>query len=119
MTEVDSKVNALPTLCFDRARTRAKVLMEMPIGERGLLAGLSRQLLRRRRHAAQHRPRRAYACLQDRSQSDRAWPDGAQRRGPCADARCHERRTSGRSAVAALFANLVSNSRALGRETEA
>ena len=38
--EVDGKVNALPTLCFDRARTRAKALMLMKPAERGLLAGL-------------------------------------------------------------------------------
>jgi amidase len=38
--EVDGKVNALPTLCFDRARTHAKALMQKPAGERGLLAGL-------------------------------------------------------------------------------
>lgn len=37
---VDGKVNALPTLCFDRARGHAKVLMQKPAGERGLLAGL-------------------------------------------------------------------------------
>jgi amidase len=30
----------LPTLCFDRARTRAKELMKKPAGDRGLLAGL-------------------------------------------------------------------------------
>jgi amidase len=40
ITEVDGKVNALPTLCFDRARTQAKELMKKPAGERGLLAGL-------------------------------------------------------------------------------
>jgi len=40
IAEVDGKVNALPTLCFDRARDRAKALMKKPIGERGLLAGL-------------------------------------------------------------------------------
>jgi amidase len=40
IAEVDGKVNALPTLCFDRARTYATALMEMPVGERGLLAGL-------------------------------------------------------------------------------
>ena len=34
--------------------------------------------------AAEHRPRRAYAGRQDRSQSRRAGPDGAQCRGPCA-----------------------------------
>jgi len=40
IAEVDGKVNALPTLCFDRARTRAKALMKKPAGDRGLLAGL-------------------------------------------------------------------------------
>ncbi len=40
IAEVDGKVNALPTLCFDRARTRAKALMKRPAGDRGLLAGL-------------------------------------------------------------------------------
>jgi amidase len=38
--EVDGKVNALPTLCFDRARRRARALMKKPTSERGLLAGL-------------------------------------------------------------------------------
>jgi amidase len=38
--EVDGKVNALPTLCFDRARENAKALMKKPLGERGTLAGL-------------------------------------------------------------------------------
>jgi amidase len=38
--QVDDKVNALPTLCFDRARDHAKALMKKPAGERGLLAGL-------------------------------------------------------------------------------
>jgi amidase len=38
--EVDGKVNALPTLCFDRARMHAKGLMKKPLGDRGLLAGL-------------------------------------------------------------------------------
>ena len=38
--EVDTKVNALPILCFDRARTHARALMQKPAGERGLLAGL-------------------------------------------------------------------------------
>jgi amidase len=37
---VDGKTNALPTLCFDRARNQAKTLMQKPRGERGLLAGL-------------------------------------------------------------------------------
>src|SRR6266446_2190524 len=40
IAEVDGKVNALPTLCFDRARAHAKALMKKPAGERGLLAGL-------------------------------------------------------------------------------
>ena len=40
IAEVDGKVNALPTLCFDRARTRAKALMKKPVSERGLLAGI-------------------------------------------------------------------------------
>src|SRR5512136_585204 len=39
IAEVDGPVNALPTLCFDRARTRAKALMKKPAGDRGLLAG--------------------------------------------------------------------------------
>ena len=38
--EVDSKVNALPTLCFDRARAHARALMQKPVSERGMLAGL-------------------------------------------------------------------------------
>jgi amidase len=37
---VDGEVNALPTLCFDRARARADDLMRRPPAERGLLAGL-------------------------------------------------------------------------------
>jgi amidase len=37
---VDSRVNALPTLCFDRARDHARRLMERPVSGRGLLAGL-------------------------------------------------------------------------------
>ena len=40
IAEVDGKVNALPTLCFDRARQHATALMKKPAGERGLLAGL-------------------------------------------------------------------------------
>jgi amidase len=40
IAEVDGKVNALPILCLDRARTRAKDLMQKPAGSRGLLAGL-------------------------------------------------------------------------------
>src|SRR5260370_40278034 len=30
IAEVDGKVNALPTLCFDRARTHARALMKKP-----------------------------------------------------------------------------------------
>jgi amidase len=40
IAQVDGKVNALPTLCFDRARAHAKALMKKPSGQRGLLAGL-------------------------------------------------------------------------------
>ena len=37
---VDSPVNALPTLCFDRARRHADALMKKPVAERGQLAGM-------------------------------------------------------------------------------
>jgi amidase len=37
---VDRAVNALPTLCFDRARAHAGRLMRLPVSERGPLAGL-------------------------------------------------------------------------------
>jgi amidase len=40
IAEVDGKVNALPTLCLDRARTHAKALMQKKPAERGLLAGM-------------------------------------------------------------------------------
>lgn len=40
IAEVDDKVNALPTLCFDRARNHARTLMAKPAAERGLLRGL-------------------------------------------------------------------------------
>jgi amidase len=40
ISEVDGKVNALPTRCFDRARGNARKLMERPVAERGVLAGL-------------------------------------------------------------------------------
>lgn len=40
IAEVDGKVNALPILCFDRARDHAKALMKKKAIERGLLAGL-------------------------------------------------------------------------------
>ena len=38
--EIDETVNALPTLCLDRARTHAKSMSERPMENRGLLAGL-------------------------------------------------------------------------------
>jgi amidase len=38
--DVDPKVNAFPTLCFDRARDRARRLMRRPADRRGPLAGL-------------------------------------------------------------------------------
>ena len=38
--EVEAKVNALPTLCFDRARDRADRLLKLAAAERGQLAGL-------------------------------------------------------------------------------
>jgi amidase len=38
--EVDGKVNALPTLCFERARAHADRLMKKAPAERGLLAGM-------------------------------------------------------------------------------
>lgn len=37
---VDKPVNALPTLCFERAHKAADNLMKKPVAERGLLAGL-------------------------------------------------------------------------------
>jgi amidase len=40
ITIVDKTVNALPTLCFERARDRALALMQRPVTERGGLAGL-------------------------------------------------------------------------------
>jgi amidase len=40
IAEVDPHVNALPTLCFDRARDHAKALMQKKPAERGMLAGL-------------------------------------------------------------------------------
>src|SRR6202522_4510767 len=40
IAEIDGKTNALPTLCFDRARNHAKALMQKPASERGLLAGM-------------------------------------------------------------------------------
>src|SRR6201995_563994 len=40
ISEVDGAVNALPTLCFERARDNAKAMMQKKPAERGLLAGL-------------------------------------------------------------------------------
>ncbi|KAF0230790.1 MAG: hypothetical protein FD175_1237 [Beijerinckiaceae bacterium] len=40
ITLVDKAVNALPTLCFERARAAAKAVMAKPKAERGLLHGL-------------------------------------------------------------------------------
>jgi amidase len=40
VAEVEGQVNALPTLCFDRARSHADELLKKPVAERGLLAGL-------------------------------------------------------------------------------
>ncbi len=37
---VDPHVNALPTLCFDRARDHARRLMSKPFSERGVLGGI-------------------------------------------------------------------------------
>ncbi len=37
---VDPAVNALPTLCFERARAHADALLRRPVGERGMLCGL-------------------------------------------------------------------------------
>lgn len=40
ISKVDGAVNALPILCFDRARDNAKRLMSKPVAERGSLAGV-------------------------------------------------------------------------------
>ncbi len=40
VSAVDEKINALPTLCFDRARTAASALADKPVEERGPLGGL-------------------------------------------------------------------------------
>ena len=37
---IDTDVNALPTLCFSRAKSEAEKVMQKPLEERGLLAGL-------------------------------------------------------------------------------
>ena len=38
--KVDTQVNALPILCFDRARREADRIMKRPVNERGLLCGM-------------------------------------------------------------------------------
>lgn len=40
IAEVDGAVNALPTLCFERAREHAGALMKKPVEERGILCGM-------------------------------------------------------------------------------
>ena len=40
IVEVNPAVNALVTVCFDRAEAQAKALMTKPVAERGVLAGL-------------------------------------------------------------------------------
>ena len=37
---VDKNINALPILCFGRARDHVRRLMQKPVSERGLLAGM-------------------------------------------------------------------------------
>src|SRR4051794_41904224 len=37
---VNGPVNALPTLCFERARAHADRLMKLPVAQRGQLAGM-------------------------------------------------------------------------------
>ena len=37
---VDGQVNALPTLCFERARDHATRIAAMPVARRGILGGL-------------------------------------------------------------------------------
>lgn len=40
ISDVNPSVNAVPTLCLDRARTHAKSLMNQPVEDRGVLAGM-------------------------------------------------------------------------------
>jgi len=40
VARVESQVNALPTLCFERAHAHADALLKKPVRERGLLCGL-------------------------------------------------------------------------------
>ena len=102
-----------------RGGARHRHGMARPRHRHGRLAAQPRELLRHRRHAPEHRPRRAYAGRGDRPQSRGAWSDGAQCRGSRAVARRHERRASGRSAVAAGAAEFVPVGRALRQQAEA
>jgi len=40
ISDVDGTVNALPTVCLDRARMKASALMQKPLAERGVLCGM-------------------------------------------------------------------------------
>ncbi|MBO6561588.1 MAG: amidase [Nisaea sp.] len=40
ISAVEPRINALPTLCFERARDHAKALMEKPVADRGELLGI-------------------------------------------------------------------------------
>lgn len=40
ISQVEKAVNALPVLCFDRARQAADRIMKLPVDERGILCGL-------------------------------------------------------------------------------
>jgi len=40
IAEVDGAVNALPTLCFERAREHANALMKKSVEQRGILCGM-------------------------------------------------------------------------------
>lgn len=40
VSDVDQRINSLPTLCFDRASKKAKQLQSLPVEERGALCGL-------------------------------------------------------------------------------
>lgn len=40
ITQVDSSINALPTLCFERARQSGAVIQSLPVSQRGILCGL-------------------------------------------------------------------------------
>ncbi len=39
VARVEPRVNALPTLCFERAHAHADALLKKPVAERGLLCG--------------------------------------------------------------------------------